>query len=402
MTTCTIENIIKNNSPGFKREIKCLFPSLSSDPEGLCILHSQRLDKNRREFYATIQKKIDQKDFDFKFVLFPGYISFEDQVFEGNADFCDSIFLSQADFTKSKFNSVADFMGAKFYGSAYFDQVEFNSGSNFSFTQFLSAASFLGTIFANWSSFEGAVFEKYAMFAGSEFGGESMFSGIDLPFIANFQDIILANNGDLQFEDSDLGNVIFSRTDLRLVRFHNVKWRNYHRRQIIYDEISFLKGYGIREKMIFYPEIERLYRYLKLNYEKEGDLKQAGDFHYGEMDMYRKSNIYRRFFSLYTFYWALSGYGERPSWALGWLAGFLLALPLLVWGVGLDSIAGGTTSGFLETFTYIFEKATFQRPLPLSDLNHLGRFISNLSLLIIPGQAALFLLALRNRLGRRR
>ena len=85
------------------------------------------------------------------------------------------------------------------------------------------------------------------------------------------------------------------------------------------------------------------------------------------------------------------------------LAGRVFAgLPLLVWGFGLDRVAGGTTPGFLETFTYIFEKATFQRPPLLSNLNHLGRFISNLSLLIIPGQAALFLLALRNRLGRRR
>jgi len=38
----------------------------------------------------------------------------------------------------------------------------------------------------------------------------------------------------------------------------------------------------------------------------------------------------------------------------------------------------------------------------LSNLSLLGTFISNLGLLIIPGQAALFLLALRNRLGRRR
>ena len=136
---------------------------------------------------------------------------------------------------------------------------------------------------------------------------------------------------------------------------------------------------------------------------KRGDYKKAGDFHYGEMEMHRRASKWRWFpFYWYNLYRVLSGYGERPSWALGWLAGFLLALPLLVWGFGLDSVTGGTSPGFLETFTYIFEKATFQRPPLLSNLNLLGRFISNLSLLIIPGQAALFLLALRNRLGRRR
>ena len=151
-----------------------------------------------------------------------------------------------------------------------------------------------------------------------------------------------------------------------------------------------------------YGQVERLYHYLKINFETEQDYKNAGDFHYGELEMHRRASKWRWFPGYwYNLYRWLSGYGERPSLALGWLAVFLLALPLLVWGFGLDSVTGGTTPGFLETFTYIFEKATFQRPPPLSNLNLLGSFISNLSLLIIPGQAALFLLALRNRLGRR-
>jgi hypothetical protein len=152
-----------------------------------------------------------------------------------------------------------------------------------------------------------------------------------------------------------------------------------------------------------FGEVERLYRNLKMNYIAAGDNKNAGDFHYGEMELHRRASKWRWFpLYWYNLYRWLSGYGERPSLALGCLSGFLLALPLLVWGFGLYSVTGEAIPGFLETFAYIFEKATFQRPLLLSNLNHLGGFISNLSLLIIPGQAALFLLALRNRLGRRR
>ena len=70
----------------------------------------------------------------------------------------------------------------------------------------------------------------------------------------------------------------------------------------------------------------------------QGDYKKVGDFHYGEMEMHRRASKWRWFpFYWYNLYRFLSGYGERPSWALGWLAGFLLALPLLVWGFGLDS-----------------------------------------------------------------
>jgi hypothetical protein len=241
-----------------------------------------------------------------------------------------------------------------------------------------------------------------------------------------------------------LAQVQFAETDLRFTEFRNVTWNAYRGRQTLYDEIVlrqkekktpwfwewFLAWVSIHFTMSTfaleigapvgeylgvesappdppwgnqYGQVERLYRYLKINYEKENDYKNAGDFQYGEMEMHRRANKWRWFpFYWYNLYCWLSGYGERPSRALGWLAGFLLALPLLVWGVGLDSVTGGSSPGFLETFTYIFEKATFQRPSPLSNLNFLGSFISNLSLLIIPGQAALFLLALRNRLGRRR
>jgi hypothetical protein len=152
-----------------------------------------------------------------------------------------------------------------------------------------------------------------------------------------------------------------------------------------------------------YGEVERLYRNLKMNYIKEGDYKNAGDFHYGEMEMHRRASKWRWFLLYwYNIYRFLSGYGERPSWALGWLAVFLTGMAGLVWGLGLEVGNPSHMASFGDSFIYLLQKATLQRPTWAEPVGFLGKLVAGLSVLLIPGQAALFLLALRNRLGQRR
>ncbi len=147
--------------------------------------------------------------------------------------------------------------------------------------------------------------------------------------------------------------------------------------------------------------MERLYRNLKINYEAEGDYKNAGDFHYGEMEMHRRASKWRWLpIYWYNFYRFLSGYGERPVRALICLAGLILGLAALVWWLE-PKIAGGW-AGLREALFYLLAQATFQRPDWFKPETDWGKFIRIISPLLIPGQAALFLLALRNRLGRRR
>lgn len=81
-------------------------------------------------------------------------------------------------------------------------------------------------------------------------------------------------------------------------------------RQIVFDELRLHKkdsrgslaagsrlDYGLKyEDVCAY--LEKLYRYLKLNYEQEGDQKQDGDSHYREMDMHRRADPWRRRFPL--------------------------------------------------------------------------------------------------------
>jgi hypothetical protein len=55
-----------------------------------------------------------------------------------------------------------------------------------------------------------------------------------------------------------------------------------------------------------------------------------------------------------------------------------------------------------DTLLFILEKATLQRPEWPKSINWLGKLLGNLSILLLYGQLALFILALRNRLGWRR
>jgi hypothetical protein len=100
----------------------------------------------------------------------------------------------------------------------------------------------------------------------------------------------------------------------------------------------------------------------------------------------------------------LSGYGERPLRAFIWLLLLIPAWAGLVWGLGIDQAGAQTPDNYWKTLLFIFEKATLQRPpwTDIQNINWLGKLLASLSVLLLPGQAALFILALRNRLGRRR
>jgi hypothetical protein len=147
--------------------------------------------------------------------------------------------------------------------------------------------------------------------------------------------------------------------------------------------------------------VERLYRHLKINYETQEDYKNVGDFHYGEMEMHRRASKWRWFpFYYYNLSWSLSGYGELPTRALSWLAIFFAVFTGSLAWAGLQIIDPKYSASFGNSFFYLLQKVTLQRPTWAELVGFWGKLIAGLSVLLIPGQAALFLLALRNRLGR--
>ncbi|MEU9718159.1 pentapeptide repeat-containing protein [Streptomyces sp. NPDC047976] len=79
-----------------------------------------------------------------------------------------------------------------------------------------------------------------------------------------------------------------------------------------------------------------VYRQLRKAFEDGRHEPGAADFYYGEMEMRRHADdIPRAERSLLTAYWALSGYGQRASRALGWLlaAMTVTVLAMMLWGL---------------------------------------------------------------------
>jgi hypothetical protein len=103
-----------------------------------------------------------------------------------------------------------------------------------------------------------------------------------------------------------------------------------------------------------WPEIERLYRQLKVNYEGRGDYPRAGDFHIGEKEA-RRRNPEARWgpWLLLTMYGALSKYGERALPAFGWL-GVLVILYAFGY-LGLSPQTGEAALSLGQSLKYSFQ-----------------------------------------------
>ncbi|MHB9071963.1 MAG: pentapeptide repeat-containing protein [Desulfobaccales bacterium] len=378
----------------------CENPPWENDPEGLCILHSLVPEKDKTAFDQALQDKLAREDYDFREVFSPGPISLIGHKFKKPVSFHGTRFSGWADFREAEFVEGADFSHARFAQAALFEKA-----------RFAGQILFKETEVAGEADFRNAAFDGLAIFQGIN---ERRESAGRLPLIAYFQDLAFGPWGRLRFQDLSLGLASFLGTDMRRLEFHNVRWYSYQGRQAVYDEIL-LRGRGgpyvlnltpFREPGHDYEglcaRVEELYRYLKLNYEEEGDLKQAGDFHFGEMEMHRQASFWRRWFPLswYNLYLVLSGYGERPLRALGCLVGLVAGMASLLQWLGLQT-SDGRMAGFGEAVIYLLELSSLMRPEWPKPITTGGHFLSALSHFLILGQAAMFLLAIRNRLGRR-
>src|SRR5215217_3763179 len=137
-----------------------------------CVLHCPSVDKDQAEFEEAVEKKVKDKDFDFRGVYFPGWQSLApfristlpNGTFEELADFSDATF-EEVNFYRATFKGEADFSGATFE-EVSFEDVTFEEEAYLDRTTFNREAYFRGPeTFSRVADFQFARIEKPELFS---------------------------------------------------------------------------------------------------------------------------------------------------------------------------------------------------------------------------------------------
>ena len=364
---------------------------------------------------------------------FLGLVNFSRLTYNGTVHLSDATFSGEAWFNHAVFRGGVFCGGTTFKGTIKLIEAEFNEEFQlwnakfckeviFKSARFRKEATFLDTTIQGEINFDGARFEGDAVFhsvVAKDIGfSKVMFAGVvfsgypDKPLFQNANvnviNTIFLKPNLARFDYVDLRRCNFLGTDVRGIDFSGARWEEgglwFWRRSMVYAPVS--------ERYIR-RELENLYRQIRQSYEDHRNYPEAGDFYYGEMDQKRKRHWARRYLpSLITLYWICSGYGQRPVQAgilfLLLLAGFtgvLLSLGLInmvdssPYSVG-PSFWEGSGKFFRAMWAYTFRAAILGDPLYLKPQCEFGEFVTTLARIIIPIQAALFVLAVTRRFKR--
>jgi uncharacterized protein YjbI with pentapeptide repeats len=372
----------------------------------------------------------------FKESKFYGIADFSDATFSGKANFSNTIFISRASFLRAIFNEEVDFSNAEFKEEANFSDAIFKGkeatllGINFSSSKFYRKADFYRVKFEEDADFSNAEFNEKALFSETLFNKKAIFfmatfneearfgkSAFIRPLFKKLEEIetFIKEGGNFSglnikdkviFEGLNLKNVSFLDTDLKRVDFINCTWHEKNGRKILYDEIKLFKEKKDKDFKNKIKKVEILYRKLKQKYKEEHNEPEVSNWHYGEKEMQRKSSLFRRYFplSFFNLYWLSSGYGERPL-----RAGIVLILLILIMSAlfGLTGLKPNDgcvikIKEWNDILNSDYLKATLQYATfdPKPDFMPVNGFLKIVAKLLIPLQAALFALAVRNRFRR--
>jgi|GEM_PF-2153001 len=340
-----------------RKECKCKHPSLRSDDRKgnkYCIFHSE--GEVKKGFYQGFKKLYLDGDHNFAGFIFPRDFSFRKLWKDTgplkfyNAVFAQVLFLCAVDFGDAEFTGegATDFFKARFFGKGLnnFNSARFSSecGTDFSWAQFsdVGRTSFVGVKFSG----KGKV-----NFIGTLFSDKTEVS---------FRVVSFESPENVTFDRVNLSRCRFSSTDLENVNIKEVLWKNKEKgkrwrcgRLKVYDDIFQSGTIFNRKGEKNHYRVYQLYNQLLLNYERTNRHHEAGDFYAGQMDMRRRGNLDRKWFSIIilSLYKIIAEYGERPVRVLGWLFFTLFFFGLIYTLIGIEGSSIASNAGFL--FKYL-------------------------------------------------
>jgi len=390
------------------------------DEQHVCLMHTHDPDKDWTTFWQEIQailkgtsaRQFDDKRFDFSHF-----------VFTQNANFSTATFTQEAYFRHTTFNQVANFSNANFTYDADFKGATFTGKANFLEAKFTQRAGFYK-----------ATFTQDADFIMATFGGTAHFVEATCEGALQFQFARILSDAQVQLHrvnETTKGVRIRLRIcPLEGFRFEDVNWHREKGRLVLQDELD----QGRRVQSATHELVADAYRRLVNNFEENRQYELAEECVIGEMEMRRRNPknplADRAFLWLYRLF---SLYGSSYRIALGWVLAFLLVVfPSLFGYFGLrvseviappslspnvSMAANAPDISWLNAArasdrrwelwqTYkagllaSLEVATFQRNASIVPATTRGRGVAVAEVIVIPGQLALLLLALRRRFRR--
>jgi hypothetical protein len=284
-------------------------------------------------------------------------------------------FPKTVDLSGAYFPKEIDFYGVNFEKGAYFKKTYFGGDVRFLSTHFGQNAAFYDVYFEAWAEFD-VGFMGGASFLRCTFNGPLRLKGHyegDLTFdgttIYDEGYIRLEGNGEISFQqvrtletgyliivNANLADWSFVNTPgLTNALFINVTWptTSISRRKVVLDEKKIKK----RKREILgvpsYEEVVNIYRRLRRNFEDRLAYGEAGDFHIGEMIMYRKDLFTKKKYLKWLFSWLynlFSRYGESIWQPLAWLGGLFFAAAYFYWLSG-QGVLGAIRASFIGFVT---------------------------------------------------
>lgn len=155
----------------------CAGESFYREHEGkrYCVLHFPGQDK-RPDFEKALQRKLENKDFDFRGVWFADELSsFSNFDFCAEANFSKATFNAEANFKKATFNAEANFYGCTFCADAFFNDAIFQEKACFNQTTFSQDVNFGESTFNGEAGFSYVDFGDVTIFLGANFLGNASF-----------------------------------------------------------------------------------------------------------------------------------------------------------------------------------------------------------------------------------